>query len=59
MLGQGFLGFCIWDIPALILLVAVIIIFFALNHKMKQKEKELEDGLADKWAEESVNADNK
>ena len=56
MFGHGFLGFCIWDIPALIVLAAIIVLFAVHSHKMKREEKELEEGLSDKWAEESVNS---
>ena len=39
------LGFCWWDIPALIILLAVIAVFIKKHHDMKKLENELEDQL--------------
>lgn len=39
------LGFCWWDIPALIILLAVIALFIKKHHDMKKLENELEDQL--------------
>ena len=36
------LGFCWWDIPALIILLAVIAVFIKKHHDMKKLENELE-----------------
>lgn len=39
------LGFCWWDIPALLILLAVIAVFIKKHHDMKKLENELEDQL--------------
>ena len=39
------LGFCWWDIPALIILLSVIAVFIKKHHDMKKLENELEDQL--------------
>lgn len=52
------LGFCWWDIPALIVLLAVIIYFIAKNRKMKKAEKELEDQVSQLYSEETGEAVN-
>ena len=39
------LGFCWWDIPALIILLVVIALFIKKHHDMKKLENELEDQL--------------
>ncbi|MCF0144192.1 MAG: hypothetical protein HUJ79_03635 [Firmicutes bacterium] len=41
------LGFCWWDIPAAIVLIAVIVVFIVRSRKLKQEKEELEDQLAD------------
>lgn len=40
------LGWCIWDIPALIVLVAIVVIFVVHTNKLKKREKEFEKELA-------------
>ncbi|MDD6311791.1 MAG: hypothetical protein PUB09_07740 [Firmicutes bacterium] len=39
------LGFCGWDLPAAIILIAVIVIFIIRDRKLKHKVNELEDQL--------------
>ena len=39
------LGFCWWDIPALLILLSVIAVFIKKHHDMKKLENELEDQL--------------
>ena len=41
------LGFCGWDIPALILLVAAAALFFVRRHKLGKEIKELKDQLSE------------
>ena len=45
ILEHTVLGFCWWDIPALIILLAVIALFIKKHHDMKKLENELEDQL--------------
>lgn len=40
------LGFCWWDIPALIILIVVIVVFAWKHHDMKKQVKDLEDQIA-------------
>lgn len=39
-------GWCIWDLPALIVLVAIVVIFVVHTNKMKQREKQFSEELA-------------
>lgn len=39
------LGFCWWDIPGLIALLAVTACFFLKRHKLKEEKKDLQDQL--------------
>lgn len=54
MFAHTSLGFCIWDIPALIVLIAVIVVFIAHRHNQKKREKDFEDQLAEKLAKNTV-----
>ena len=46
------LGFCFWDIIALIILLAVVIGFGIRTRKLSKTQKELEDQLSDRTAQE-------
>lgn len=54
MFSHSVLGLCAWDLPALIVLVAMIVVFAVHRHKQKKREKDFEDQLADKLAQETV-----
>lgn len=54
MFSHSFLGLCAWDLPALIVLLAMIVVFVVHRHNMKKREDEFEDELAARWADESV-----
>lgn len=41
------LGFCWWDIPALLVLIAATALFLVKRHKLKEEKKELESKLSD------------
>lgn len=41
------LGFCWWDLPALILLIAVTALFFVRRHKLNDEKKELQNQLSE------------
>lgn len=51
------LGFCWWDLLALIILLAVIIVWIAKRHDLKKQQNDYEDQLSDLYAEDSVEAD--
>lgn len=53
------LGFCWWDLLALLILLAVVIVYLVRRHNLKKEQKELEDQLADLYAEDSIEEDNK
>lgn len=40
------LDFTWWDVPALLVLIAVVVLFVVKNHKAKREESELEEQLA-------------
>ena len=45
------LGFCFWDIPALIVLIAIIAVHVI---RQKRRENEFEDELSDKMAQKAA-----
>lgn len=51
-------AFCWWDLPALIILVAVIVAFAVKNHNMKKEEKDLEDQLSELYTDDTVEIEN-
>ena len=57
ILEHTILGFCWWDIPALIVLIGVAVYFFTKNRKRKEEEKDLEDQLSDLYADAAVEAE--
>ena len=54
ILEHTVLGFCWWDIPALIVLIVVIIVFAVKHHDMKKEEKDLEDQISELYAYDTV-----
>lgn len=52
------LGFCWWDLPALIILIFVIVAFAVKHHNMKKEENDLEDQLSELYADDTVEIDN-
>lgn len=48
------LGFCWWDLPALIILIVVIVVFAKQRHDLKKQEKDLEDELSALYADDAV-----
>ena len=51
------LGFCWWDLLALVILVIVVVAFAEKRSKLKDEQDELEDQLSELYAEDSVEAD--
>mgnify|MGYP000594544532 CR=1 FL=1 len=47
------LGFCWWDLLALLILLAVVIVYLVRRHNLKKEQKDLEDQLSDLYAEDS------
>lgn len=54
MFAHTSLGFCMWDIPALIVLAAMVVVFAVHRHKQKKREKDFEDQLAELTADETM-----
>ena len=52
------LGFCWWDLLALIILLAEVIVYRVRRHNLKKEQKDLEDQLSDLYAEDSVKENN-
>ncbi len=48
------LGFCWWDLLALIVLIVVIVGFVWKHHDMKKQEKDLEDQISELYADDTV-----
>lgn len=54
MFSHSVLGLCAWDLPALIVLVVMIVVFAVHRHKQKKRENEFEDQLSEMLAAETV-----
>ena len=54
MFAHTSLGFCAWDIPALIVLIIMIVVFIVHRHNKKKREVDFENQLAEKLANEAV-----
>lgn len=54
VLSHSRLGFCWWDLLALIALVVVIVFFVIRYRNMKKQEKELEDDLSALYANDTM-----
>ena len=52
------LGFCWWELLALLILLAVVIVYLVRRHNLKKEQKDLEDQLSDLYAEDSVKENN-
>lgn len=52
------LGFCWWDLPTLIVLILVIVVFAWKHHDMKKQEKDLEDQIAELYADDTAQMDS-
>ena len=52
------LGFSWWDLLALLILLAVVIVYLVRRHNLKKEQKDLEDQLSDLYAEDSVKENN-
>ena len=46
-------GFCLWDIAALLVLVAIVIVLITHNSRQKKREIDFENELSEKLARES------
>ena len=54
VLSHSRLGFCWWDLLALVALVVVVVFFVIHYRKMKRHEKELEDELSALYANDTL-----
>ncbi len=54
VLSHSRLGFCWWDLLALVALVVVIVFFVIRYRNMKKQEKELEDDLSALYANDTM-----
>ncbi len=52
------LGFCWWDLLALIVLIVIIVVFAWKRHDMKKQEKDLEDQIAELYADDTAQMDS-
>ena len=56
MFSHSFWGLCAWDLPALIVLALMILIFVIHRYKMKKREEEFEEELEKIQGEEAVDS---
>ena len=56
IIAHSRLGFCWWDLLALIILLAVIIVWMVKCHDLKKEQDDYEDQLSDLYAGDSVEA---
>lgn len=54
VLSHSVLGFCWWDLLALLALIVVVVYFVVHYRKMKRAEKELEDELSALYADDTL-----
>lgn len=54
ILEHSHLGFCWWDLPAIILLAGVSVLFAVQHYKLKKEKKDLEDQLSTLYADDTV-----
>lgn len=57
ILQHTVLGFCWWDIPAAIALIAVIVVFIVKHREMKRIEEDLENEVSELYSDD-VKAQN-
>lgn len=58
IIEHSVLGFCWWDLLAVIVLIVVIAGFVWKHHDMKKQEKDLEDQISELYANDTVDLDN-
>ena len=56
IIAHSRLVFCWWDLLALIILLAVIIVWIVKRHDLKKEQNDYEDQLSDLYAGDSVEA---
>lgn len=54
MFAHSSFGWCFWDLPSLLVLIAMVVIFVLHRMQQRKREKTYEDELADKMADNSV-----
>lgn len=54
VLGHTRIGFCWWDLLALIVLIVVIVVFVKNRKKLVDQEKDLQDELSSLYAGDSM-----
>jgi len=52
ILQHTMFGFCWWDLPAVIVLLAVVVYFVVRYRNMKKEQSDLEDQLSELYAED-------
>ena len=55
ILQHTMFGFCWWDLPAVIVLLAVVVYFVVRYRNMKKEQSDLEDQLSELYAEDAQN----
>lgn len=48
MFSHSFFGLCAWDLPALLVLALMVVVFGLHRHKMKKREDEFEEELEER-----------
>ena len=54
MVLRNVFSFCLWDIPAAVLLLALMIIFILRHYKYKEQIRELRNQISELYAEDML-----
>lgn len=54
MFAHSSFGWCFWDLPSLLVLIAMVVVFVLHRMQQRKRQKSYEDELADKMAGSSV-----
>ena len=54
MVLQNLFSFCLWDIPAAVLLLALLMFFIWRHYKMKEQIRELKHQVSELYAEDML-----
>ena len=54
MFAHTSFGWCFWDLPSLIVLIAMVVVFVVHRFRQHKRQKNFEDELADRMAGDTL-----